>query len=175
MQSSLSINRPLPEECAPFYQKYIDQVPGGDALALLRDTLDSTTGFLENIPVEKWDFRYAPGKWSLKESFLHLIDSERVFAYRALRISRNDPTPLAGFDQDAYIPFYHAERRNPESIIEEYRSVRRATITLFQHLDEEALDRKGTASGSGVTVRALAYIIAGHEQHHLRLTRERYL
>ena len=170
-----SITRPAAEECAPFYQKYIDQVPGEDALALLRETLESTANFLEKIPEEKWDFRYAPGKWSLKESFIHLIDAERVFAYRALRISRNDTTPLAGFDQDTYIPFYQAERRSPDSIIEEYRSVRRATITLFQHLDEEALARTGTASGSAVTVRALAYIIAGHEQHHLRLARERYL
>lgn len=171
----LSITRPAEEECAAFYQKYIDQVPGEDAFALLCDTLESTTAFLEKIPVEKWDFRYAPGKWSLKESFIHLIDAERVFAYRALRISRNDSTPLAGFDQDTYIPYYQAERRSPESIIDEYRSVRRATITLFRHLDEEALGRVGTASGSAVTVRALAYIIAGHEQHHLRLARERYL
>lgn len=173
--NTIKITRPLAEECAPYYIKYIDQVPGEDVLATLRSTLESTTTFLQNIPAEKWDFRYAPGKWSLKESFIHMLDTERVFAYRALRISRNDQTPLAGFNQDDYVPYYNGDHRSAESVIEEYRSIRQATITLFQHLDEEAVNRRGTASGNPVTVRALAYMIAGHEQHHLRLTRERYL
>lgn len=175
MSLKIQITRPLPEEYAPFYRGYIEQVEGRDALAALREALDNTTRFLQSIPTEKWNFRYAPGKWSLKESVIHMLDTERVFSYRALRISRNDQKPLQGFDQDDYIPFYHAETRSPESVIEEYRSIRLATLSLFQNLDEAAVNRMGTASGKGVSVRALAYMIAGHEQHHMRLAREKYL
>lgn len=175
MSNRITITRPHEEACAPFYRNYIEQVRGEDALAVLRANLETTADFLRSIPVEKWNQAYAPGKWTLKESFIHLIDSERVFAYRALRIARNDQTPLAGFEQDDYIPYYQAEQRSPASIIKEYRSVRQATISLFENLDAAALDRSGEASGSAVTVRALAWMIAGHEQHHLNLTKEKYL
>lgn len=175
MKNTSPVTRPLLDECAPYYHSYINEAPGDDALAALQSTLESTTTFLGEIPLQKWDFRYAPGKWSLKESFIHLLDAERIFAYRALRISRNDQTPLPGFNQDEYIPYYHADQRSSQSIIDEYRSIRQATITLFQNLDADSINRRGIASGNSITVRALAYIILGHEQHHLKLAREKYL
>ena len=171
----LEITRPQADECAPYYHRYINQVSGENALATLESTALSTPEFFKTIPAEKWDFRYAPGKWSLKESILHMIDTERIFSYRALRIARNDQTPIEGFEQDDYIPYYQADQRTAESIIEEYQAVRAATLHLFRNLDQAALLRRGTASGQSVSVRALAYMLAGHEQHHLKLTRERYL
>ena len=125
-------------------------------------------------PESDGDFRYAPGKWSVKESLGHVIDAERVFSYRALRISRNDKTPLAGFEQDDYVkygPFAHCTLA---SLVDELASVRKATVSLFRALDDAAWTRRGTASNNEVTVRALAYMIAGHELHHRRIFQEKY-
>ena len=169
------ITRPNEKEYSTFYQTYTSKVEGEDAFAALEKAALETVLFFEKIPEEKWNYRYAPGKWSLKESIIHMIDAERVFAYRAMRIARNDQTPLMGFDQDPYIQYYHAVQRSPESIISEYRAVRSASLELFRNLSSEDLLRKGTASDSPVSVRALAYIIAGHEEHHIRLTKEKYL
>ena len=121
------------------------------------------------------DSRYAPGKWSVKEILGHLNDTERIFAYRALRISRGDQTPLAGFEQDDYVRNGPFARHPLEDLIEDYIAVRRATISLFRNLDEAAWTRRGVASENEVTVRALAYMIAGHELHHRRILEEKYL
>jgi uncharacterized damage-inducible protein DinB len=121
------------------------------------------------------DLRYAPGKWSVKEILGHLNDTERIFAYRALRISRGDQTPLAGFEQDDYVRNGPFARHPLEDLIEDYIAVRRATISLFRNLDEAAWTRRGVASENEVTVRALAYMIAGHELHHRRILEEKYL
>jgi len=112
---------------------------------------------------------------TLKESWIHVVDTERIFAYRALRIARGDETPLAGFDQNDYVPHSNAANRTPESIVEEYKSVRAATIHLFKNFDATAWSRFGTASGGKVSVNALAFMIIGHEAHHVALTQERYL
>lgn len=174
MLNSIS-NRPEKNEYNPYYETYVGLVQTDDIVEHLTVTKTATLAYLKAISEEKWDFRYAPQKWSLKESWIHVLDTERIFAYRALRISRNDSTPMAGFDQNEYVPFYNANNRSPESIIEEYETVRNATIHFFKNLDPVALKRMGTASDSPVSVRALAYMIGGHELHHLRLTRERYL
>ena len=169
------ITRPAADEYAPFYRGYVDQVPSDQILQALRLSAFDTVVFLENLPAGKWDFRYGPGKWTIGEAMLHVIDTERIFAYRALRIARGDSTPLPGFDQDAYVPESGAARRSPESIIAEFRAVREATLQLFENLDPVAWGRSGTASGHPVSVRALAFIIAGHEHHHRRIMVERYL
>ncbi len=167
--------RPQAHECADFYKRYIQQVEGDDVWQVLKDAKGTTATFLKNIPDEKWDFRYAPGKWSLKELLLHLIDTERIFCCRALRIARNDKTPVPGFDQDDYIPFCGSANRSPQSIIEEYEAVRQSTILLFENLDEEAFSRMGTASNCPLSTRAAAFIIAGHEAHHVKVVRAKYL
>jgi uncharacterized damage-inducible protein DinB len=130
---------------------------------------------LSGRPESDGDLRYAPGKWSLKEVLGHINDTERIMSYRALRISRGDTTPLAGFEQDDYVRNGPFARCTLADLIEEYIAVRRATVSLFRNLDEVAWTRRGKASENEVTVRALAYIIAGHELHHRRIVEEKYL
>lgn len=137
--------------------------------------LNNFPEFMASIPVEKWHYSYAEGKWSIAEVMLHLVDAERVFQYRALRIARKDQTPLSGFDHDAYVPVSGAGKRSRESIIEEYKAVRQASISLFSTFDAEVLQRKGKASNSAISVGALGFIMCGHQKHHRNIIRERYL
>lgn len=167
--------RPAADEYNPYYERYISKVPDGDIVQLLASQLAATSELLESIPEAKGTYRYAPEKWTLKESVGHVIDSERIFAYRALRVARGDTTPLASFDQDLYVPTSRANERTMHDLAEELGYVRRATLALFRNLDEEAMGRRGTASDSPVTPRALAYIIAGHQLHHVQILKERYL
>lgn len=169
------MERPALSEYAPFYQKYVDKVPEGDIISVLEYSKHQLLSLLENTPADKYDYRYAEGKWSMKETLLHMIDAERVFSYRALRIARKDQTPLSGFDQDAYVPVSEAAQRTWQSLIDEYKAVRDASIHLFKNISEEASFRLGMASNAAVSVRALAYITAGHELHHLHLFIEKYL
>jgi DinB superfamily len=170
-----TLKRPEAKESNSYFKKYVDQVDGDDFLNVLEETLPKTVAFLRSIPTTKWDFRYADGKWSVKEVLLHIIDTERIMAYRALRIARNDKTPLSGFEQDDYIPFVDAENRSPESLLEEYKAVRKASIELFRYFNNEMLNRIGTASGNAFSVRALGFVIAGHEAHHLKILKEKYI
>ncbi len=167
--------RPQPHEHGAYYNTYISKVERNDVLQVLEDAKISTVEFLKSIPAEKWDYRYAPGKWSVKEVIQHLLDAERIFAYRALRVARQDKTPLPGFDENLYTPASHASNRSPESLIGEFQAVREATLQLFGSLEEEALDEIGTASENPISALATAYILAGHEIHHLGILRERYL
>jgi uncharacterized damage-inducible protein DinB len=174
LPAALMIARPEPDEYAPYYDRYISLVPGSDILGTLDAQRRETMLLLCGREESDGDIRYAPGKWSVKEVLGHVCDAERVFAYRALRISRGDRTPIEGFEQDEYVrngPF--AERPLPE-LIEDYIAVRRATLTLLRNLDEGAWARCGTANGKEVSVRALAYLIAGHELHHRRILEEKY-
>jgi len=136
--------------------------------------LRETLGLLKRLSTEEWVFRYAPGKWSVKEIAIHMMDTERIFAYRALRIARGDRTPLPGFEQDDYIPFLDTDHRSPTSILREYESVRNASIAMFEHFNEEMLLRKGIASGNEASSLAYGYMIPGHEFHHLQILREKY-
>jgi len=167
--------RPKSDEHAPYYARYIARVPDGDLITLLREQSMETVGMLRDVPVERADYTYAPGKWTTKDVVGHVVDSERIFAYRALRIGRGDSTPLAGFDQDPYVAAGNFGRRSLGDLLEELQIVRAATIQLVRHADETVLSRRGVASGQEVSVRALFYIIAGHERHHAELLRERYL
>jgi hypothetical protein len=170
-----TLKKPETNESASYFKRYIDQVDGGDFLKTLEEALPKTVAFLNSLDAEKWNYRYADRKWSVKEVLLHVIDTERIMAYRALRIARNDKTPLTGFEQDDYIPFVDAENRSPTSLIEEYKAVRKASIEMFRYFNDEMLNRIGTASGNPFSVRALGFIIAGHEAHHLKIVKERYL
>ncbi|MBR9921994.1 MAG: DinB family protein [Bacteroidetes bacterium] len=171
----MKIGRPKPEESAAYYHTYINLVLGEDPVAHLDTAGREILRFLESIPAAKWDYRYAPGKWTIKEVVMHMIDTERVFAYRALRFGRNDLTELPGFDQDLFVSNAGANNRSAPSLIKEYQHVRDTTMQLLKHLPSEAWQRSGVASGHPVSVRALAYMIGGHELHHLRILKERYL
>jgi len=170
----MNYRRPIEGEHSSYYQGYIDQVQSDNFLEVLKDALSETVPYLESLPAEKWDYKYAPEKWTIKEVMLHIIDTERVFSYRAMRVSRNDKTPLPGFEQDDFVPNSNASNRSGESIIEEYKALRNSTIQLYQNFSQEQLDRIGTASGFPVSALALGFITAGHEIHHLRILKERY-
>ena len=167
--------RPGQDEYAPYYEKYTSLVPEGDVVETLSRQLDETLALLNTIGAEQADSRYAPGKWSVKELVGHIIDAERIFAYRALRIARGDATPLPGFEQDGYIETGNFGARTLADLAAEFALVRRSTIELLRHLDEAAWLRRGTASDAEVSVRAIAHVIAGHEAHHVKILRERYL
>lgn len=171
--------RPQPGENAPYYDRYISLVlvndPGNDILAALEDQRRQMLLLLSGRTEADGDLRYSPEKWSLKEVLGHLNDTERIMSYRALRIARGDATPIEGFEQDDYVRNAPFGRRPLADLIEDYIAVRRATVSLFRNLDEAAWTRRGTAANNAVTVRALAYIIAGHELHHRRIIEEKYL
>ena len=167
--------RPQSGEYAPYYERYISLVPGNDILAALDEQRRQTLLLLSARSEADGDLRYAPDKWSLKELLGHLNDTERIMSYRALRIARGDATPIEGFEQDDYVRNGPFARRPLADLIEDYIAVRRATISLFRNLDEAAWMRRGVANKNEVSVRALAYIIAGHELHHRRIVEEKYL
>lgn len=162
-------------EYNPFYQTYIMALGNVELLDELKNGKETFLSFFEEIPEERLNYAYAEGKWSLAEALVHMIDTERIFQYRALCFARNDKTPLPGFDQDNYVPFSNAANRSKQSLIEEYKAVREATISLFASFDDEAIKRIGLASGSRMSVRALGFIICGHQTHHLHIIQERYL
>ncbi|MBI4891847.1 MAG: DinB family protein [Acidobacteria bacterium] len=163
--------RPAPSEYAPYFDRYISQVPDGPILGKL--TANPLEAALRAVPDEAASLRPAPGKWSLKEVLGHVIDTERIMAARALRIARGDQTALPGFDQDPYVENADFQRRSMESLLEELQAVRAATAALFRWLPEEAWARTGTVSGNQTSVRALAWVIAGHELHHVNLLTRR--
>ena len=165
------------EEYLPYFQPYINKI--GDLILLdgLIEGLKETISFLRSIPQDKLEYRYEAGKWTVKEVISHLIDSERIFAYRALRFARMDRTPVAGFEQDDYILASSANERSIESLLEEFELVKQSTIALFKTFGDnsEILKRTGIAGGGEVSVRALGFLISGHEKHHCDIIKERYL
>lgn len=168
------IRRPETDESFP-YNNYIRKVPGHDFMKVLRSNFQESLQLFQSLSSSRWQHRYAPDKWSVKEVVLHLIDTERIFAYRALRMARHDKTPLAGFEQDDYVPFLDIERRTPSSIIEEYEDTRRATLSLFKNFTPEMLLQSGMAAGYHMSPHMIGFIIAGHELHHLDILKNRYL
>ena len=171
---ALAIARPEPGEYAPHYEKYIALVVGEDILTILDQQRRQTMLLLSGRDEDEGNFRYAPDKWSAKEILGHLCDTERIFAYRALRFSRGDSTPLAGFEQDDYVRNGPFANHPLSDLVEEFIAVRRATLSLLRSLDEAAWMRRGVANNNEVSVRGLAYIIAGHELHHRRILEEKY-
>jgi uncharacterized damage-inducible protein DinB len=171
---TFTLARPQPGEYAPYYERYISLVQGEDILDTLDQQRRQTMLLLCGRDDEDGDFRYAPDKWSVKEVLGHVCDAERIFAYRALRISRADTTPMEGFEQDDYVRNGPFARRSLSDLVEDFIAVRRATLSLLRNLDEAAWSRRGSANKNEVSVRALAYIIAGHELHHRRILEEKY-
>jgi len=170
------IQKPKPSEYPEYASMYIDLLPNdGRVITHLEENFRVTKNFILSLPEERLLYRYAPGKWTIKEILVHIIDDERIYSYRALRFARNDNTKLPGFDQDDFAFHSNANERELKNIFEEYEAVRKSTITLFNGLHDEALISEGTADGKRATVRALAYHIAGHELHHISFIKENYL
>jgi len=165
-----------PDEFAGFYANYINQVSSEYTLTEeLEISVHRFIKFVQNIPMDKFDYRYAEGKWTIKDIILHLIDAERIFAYRALRFARNDKTELPGFEENDYVTEANASKRSIQDLLSELAVVRQATLSLFKSLSEEELMRKGIASKNTISVRALGFVIIGHQNHHQRVFEERYL
>ena len=169
------IQRPQPNQYPVFAGTYINMVPeGADVMQLLNESLTATHAFFTTLPEEKALYAYAEGKWTVKEVLGHMIDTERVFGFRAFCISREELS-LPGFDQDVYVDNTDYNSRSLQHLADEFSITRQSNLYVFKHLNEEQLNRSGTASGNYVTVRALLYMAAGHELHHLRILKERYL
>jgi hypothetical protein len=169
------MSAPHAQEYNPYYQRYIGLVPQGDIIQVLESQWPETRSLLSSIPETRGTYRYEPGKWSIKEMVGHMIDTERIFAYRALCIARGDKTPLPGFEQDDYVRGANFDAASLKVQVEEFSFVRHANVMMFKGLQPEVWTRTGTASGNPVTVRALAWIIAGHELHHRAVLKEKYL
>jgi hypothetical protein len=173
--STAAIARPHSSEYAPYYEKYVSRVPDGDIVGTLGKQLEETLALVRGIPEARGDYRYAEGKWSIKELLGHVIDSERVFAYRALRFGRGDTTPLPGYEQDDFVRGADFNKRSLSDLAEEFEYVRRSTMSLLASLEPSSWDRRGPANDNEVSVRGLAFIMAGHERHHVEVLKSRYL
>ena len=169
------MKRPEKDEFAPYYNTYISLVDADNVIPVLDAQRAELDAVFSSIPEERGTFAYADGKWTVKEVLSHLIDGERMFAYRILRISRGDETPIEGFEQDGYIENSNANNRPFAELLEEFDLQRRSNMLLLNNLSDEGSRRMGTASGLAVSVRALTYIMAGHVRHHISILRERYL
>ncbi|RUT36317.1 DinB family protein [Paenibacillus zeisoli] len=171
----MSIQRPSIGEYSSFYESYILALPEGDILAFLNSQINEFSELLQSLTEEKANYRYAEGKWSIKEVLGHINDTERIMSYRLLRIARGDKTPLAGFNESDYVAYAGSERLSVSDLLAEFSAIRTATLLLAKQLDDEAWKRTGTANGAEITARAVIYVLAGHAAHHLNLIRERYL
>lgn len=166
--------RPDASEYPQFYAGYVASVPDDDVVALLKSTGQEVIDVLSRVTEDRGGYRYAEGKWSLRTVLGHLIDTERIFTYRALRVARGDTTPLSGFDEKSFAATAESDSRTIADLVKEFSQVRASSVLLFESLPDAAWTRTGTASNGTVSVRALAYITAGHTAHHLRVLRERY-
>jgi hypothetical protein len=171
----MSVRKPLASELSPYYQTYLKYVEEDDLLAALIKQTEITGKFLSTIPENQASSAYAEGKWLLKEVVGHLCDTERILAYRALRFSRNDKTPLPGFDENEYTLNANYKVRSLSNISDEFKAVRESSLVLFKNMSEEMYDRRGTSNNAAVGVRDLLFFIVAHERHHLHVMRERYL
>jgi uncharacterized damage-inducible protein DinB len=167
--------RPAHQDSGEFYHGYINQAKGNSVTEVMTNHASEIKSFYLNLPEVKADYAYADGKWTIKELLQHVIDAERIFSYRALRIARKDATPLASFDENAYTENANAHSRSLQSLKEEFDAVRRSTDLMLQSFNDDQLNAKGTASNKGITVNAIGFIIYGHLLHHNKIIEERYL
>lgn len=167
--------RPLETEFAGYCKGYIDRIQQNNICQVLKGQETNFGELYASFTEDQWNHRYAPDKWTIKDVLLHIIDTERIFAYRAMRISRGDETPLPGFDQDIYVDNAHAKKRSSASLLEEYHLVRQSTVNFFSNMSDEDCVREGNASTLLFTPIGTAYMIAGHEDHHVAVLKERYL
>lgn len=172
--SHLIISPPDPSEYAAYFGRYITLVHGNDIITALTQQLDTTLPYLRSIPASRENYQYAPGKWTIKQVVAHILDSERLFAYRALSFARSDAAPLPGMEQDEWMDAMSFDGIRLADLITEFEYIRRSTILFFKNLTQDAWMRKGVASGNPFTVRSVAYIIAGHELHHLGVLKTQY-
>jgi uncharacterized damage-inducible protein DinB len=164
------------EIVVPFYQRYINLVPDdGNLLIHLEDIFSETEEMITPLDEQKMNYRYAPGKWSIKDILVHLSDAERIFVYRALRFARGDKTALAGFEENDYADFARANERDKEDILREFSLVRESSIAFIESLSDDALNRKGVSNNNPASVRLMVNLIYGHHKHHLNILQERYL
>jgi uncharacterized damage-inducible protein DinB len=169
------MSRPQSNDYAAYYSTYISKVEGDTIKEVIKKYSEPLLQFYTSLPEDKAEYRYADGKWTVKELLLHIIDAERIFSYRALRIARKDKTPLPGFDENAYTPASKASDRTLQSLEDEFAAVRKATDIMISTFDKEQLSERGTASDQPVTVNAIAFIMFGHMIHHKQILQERYL
>lgn len=162
-------------EYSSFNATYIQPLDNVNLIEELEICLHDFIRFVQNIPLDKFDYRYAGGKWTIKDIIQHIIDAERIFSYRALRISRNDQTPLPGFEENSYVQNANANGRTIQELLTEMAAVREATLLLFKSFSDEQLREIGIASDNDISVRAIGFIIIGHQKHHQRIFKERYL
>ena len=169
------MSRPDVTSLPQFYKRYVEHVKDYDLFEAFNMSSDKTVNLIRSLPEEKGEYRYAPGKWSIKELLCHMLDTERIMSYRALRFARNDKTPLHGFEENDYAPEANAGNRTLVSIADEMVRLRATTIDLFANFTEEMLKRKGLANNVEFSVLTIGYIISGHESHHRSILNERYL
>ena len=172
----MRVSEVQPNEYAGFYEGYVQQV--SEEYTLIEEleiSVHRFIKFVQHLPMDKFDYRYAEGKWTIKDIIQHLIDAERIFAYRALRFARRDQTPLPGFEEDDYVVAAQGPKRALQDLLTEFLIVRQSTMALFKTFDQETLQQLGTASGHPMSVRALGFVIIGHQNHHMRVFEERYL
>ena len=170
----MRIDRPAAGEYAPYFERYVGRVPEADALPVLERQRAEVRAAFEGLPEVRGGYRYAPGKWSIRELLGHVTDTERIFAYRALCIARGETAPLPGFEQDPYVANAGHDRWTLAELLEDFDAVRKTNLAMISHLDEAAVRRVGTSSGHATSVRAIAYILAGHVRHHLGVLAEKY-
>jgi hypothetical protein len=166
--------RPDPSEYSPYFQRYVDLVPEDDIVAAMQSQVTTTGNLLRSVDEERSSYRYAPGKWTIKQVVGHVGDTERIFAYRALAISRGETNPLPGFDEDSYVRGADFDSWPFADLVDSLAIIRRANVLMFRNLTEDAWDRRGVASGNPTSVRGLAYAIVGHERHHVGVLRSKY-
>jgi hypothetical protein len=167
--------RPDLSRVPQFYHNYINHVPEDELIKAFNTETPAFIQFIEGIPPDKYDYRYADGKWTNKEVLQHIIDAERVFAYRALRFARKDPTFLPGFDENLFADNAKASARNWNVLVEEFKAVRMASEYMFTSFDDDQLDATGTANNNSIYVQAVGYVVIGHSIHHMNVIKERYL
>ena len=162
-------------EYSTFFEGYIQALENVHLIEELEICLHDFIKFVQNIPMDKFEYAYSEGKWTIKEIIQHIIDTERILSYRALRFSRKDNTPLASFNENDYVAFSNAKDRNLQDLLSELSSVRQATLALYKSFSQEQLKGVGTASGQEISLRALGFVIIGHQKHHQKVFQERYL
>lgn len=165
----------LENEYSGGFTTYVQEAGNVNLIEELEISLHDFIRFVQNIPMDKFDYRYAEGKWTIKEIIQHIIDTERIFAYRALRFSRNDKTALPSFDENDYVDNTNANSRGLQDLLTELSAVRHSNLLFYKSLSEEQLKRIGTASNNQMSVRALGFVIIGHQKHHQKVFQERYL
>lgn len=168
------MTRPDPSEYNPYYSKYIALVPAGDILDVLQQSGRETAGLLRDLPDDRAGYRYAPGKWTVRQVLSHVTDTERAFTFRAFWFARGGPGELGSVDPDPFVAQAFAEERGIENLVDEFEALRADTVALFRSLPPDTWTRTGRAAGNTFSVRAFPYLIAGHEMHHRSLLRERY-